>query len=99
MTPTTHTARMPASPIAAPEFAMLRDVRRALVRGRLPPRDARSPADQARIAAFRALEELLHVLDDYRRRVQCGERCRLVERDHGRTPGRLMFELSIEVER
>jgi hypothetical protein len=98
MTPTTHTTPMPASPIAAPEFATLRDVRRALARGGLPPHDARSPADQARIAAFRALEELLFLLDDYQRRVQRGERCRLVERDHGRTPGRLVFELSIEVE-
>ncbi len=86
----------PASPLAAPEFAMLRQLRGALARGGLPAR--RTPEDHARIAAFRTVQELLVLLDEYRRRVECGDRCRLVEREHEHKPGRLLFEVAIEVE-
>ena len=56
----------------------------------------RTPEDHARISAFRAIEDLLHLLDQYRGRVESGECCRLVEREHAREPGRLMIEIAIE---
>ena len=90
--------RPPANPLAAPEFTTLRDLRRALARGGLRSPSQRTPEDHARIAAFRTLEELLRLLEDYRRRVEGGQRCRLVEREHPHEPGRLLFEFVIEVE-
>ncbi len=88
--------RSPASPLAAPEFAVLRQLRGTLARGGLPAR--RTPEDHARIAAFRTVAELLVLLDEYRRRVESGDRCRLVEREHDHKPGRLLIEVAIEVE-
>ena len=90
--------RAPASPLAAPEFTTLRDLRRALARGGLRSPSQRTPEDHARIAAFRTLEELMRLLDEYRRCVEGGQRCRLVEREHPREPGRLLLEVVIEVE-
>lgn len=87
----------PRRVIAIPELKALRELRSALAFGGLPPLARRTPEDSARIAAFRAIEELLHVLNQYRRRIESGERCRLVEREHGREPGRLLVELVIEV--
>lgn len=84
--------------LALPELAALRELRRVLARGGLPAGDKRRPEDHARIASFRALEELLHLLDQYRRRAESGEPCRLVEREHPREPGRLLLEIAIEIE-
>lgn len=80
-----------------PEFKTLRELRRVLGRGGLPALDKRTPEDSARIASFRAIEELCRVLGEYKRRVENGERCRLVEREHGSEPGRLHVEFVIEV--
>ena len=85
--------------LAVPELTALRELRRLLARGGLPPAHQRTPEDHARIASFRALEELLNLLDHYRRRAENGERCRLVEREHGREAGRLLLEIEIEVDR
>jgi hypothetical protein len=60
--------------------------------------DKRTPEDHARIASFRTLEELLSLLDQFRRRVANGERCRLVEREHRREPDRFIIEIAIEVQ-
>jgi hypothetical protein len=79
-----------------PEFTALREVRSALGRGGLPSPDQSTPQEQARLASFRTLEELLRILDEYRRRIESGERCRLVEREHERVPGQLLVELVIE---
>jgi len=95
---TAPSPRSRPSPLAAPEFATLRDVRRALGKGGMPSQRTRSPECHARIAAFRALDELLSLLDEYGRRVESGDRCRLVEREHKHVPGRLHLELVIEVE-
>jgi hypothetical protein len=85
-------------PFSIPEHAALRDLRRVLARGGLPAVDRRTPEDNARIAAFRTVEELLVVLDEFKRRVERGEPCRLVEREHPREAGRLVIELAIVVE-
>ncbi len=91
-----HAADAPASParLLIPELRTLRELRAVLARGGLPAR--RTAESQARIAAFRTVEELLRLLDEYRERVERGARCRLVEREHGREPGRLLLELRIE---
>jgi len=83
--------------LAIPELKTLRELRRTLAYGGIPAADKRTPEDDARIAAFRAIEELLRLLDEYRRRVERGEHCRLVEREHPLEPGRLLLELAIEV--
>jgi hypothetical protein len=83
-------------PLALPEIRALRELRRALSFGGLTPSHRRSPEDCARIGAFRVLQELLHLLDQFRRRVEQGERVRLVEREHIRESGRLLIELVIE---
>lgn len=41
---------------------------------------------------------VLHLLDEFRRCTESGERCRLVEREHIREKGRLLVELTIEVQ-
>ena len=41
------------------------------------------------------LEELLALLDEYRRRLERGEKCELVERAHVREQGRLLLEIAI----
>ncbi len=79
-----------------PEDAALRALRRALARGRLAGGGRRTPEDDARNAAFRTLEELLALLDEMERRVERGERCRLVEREHPREGGRMVIEMVIE---
>ncbi|MFT3764713.1 MAG: hypothetical protein QM820_04230 [Minicystis sp.] len=94
--PESGPARAPR--LTLPELRALRALRRDLARGGLPPLSARTPEDHARIAAFRMLEELMSLLDQYRRRIESGERCRLAEREHGREAGRLLIELSIEPE-
>jgi hypothetical protein len=81
-----------------PEYEAMRELRRELARGGLPPVHARTPADMARIASFRALEELMRFLSEYRRRIDAGERCRIVEHESPRVAGRLDLHLMIEVD-
>jgi hypothetical protein len=90
--------RAPIRVVALPELRSLRELRKALAYGGLPPAHVRSPEDCARIGSFRVMEELLRVLDAYRRRVESGEACRLVEREHRREPGRFLVELVIEAQ-
>ncbi len=93
----TSRSQGPVSRLAIPEIKALRELRVTLARGGLPAPDKRTPEDHARIAGFRVIEELLRLLDQFRHRVESGERCRIVEREHAREPGRLVIELSIEV--
>jgi hypothetical protein len=65
-------------------------------RGGLPPKDRRLPEDEARIAAFCVLQELVHILDQFRRSVEQGEHCRLVVSEHGRQIGRIAIEVTIK---
>jgi hypothetical protein len=84
-------------PIALPEIVRLREVRRAVAVGGITPVALRTPEDNARITTFRALAELLQLLDQYRRRVERGEKVRLVEREHVHEEGRMLVEFTIEV--
>lgn len=84
--------------VTFPELSALREVRRDLARGGLPPVERRTPEEHARIAAYRAVEELLHFIERYRRRVERGEQVRIAEREHPREPGKMTIELTIEVD-
>ncbi len=82
-----------ARSLAIPEIDTLRELRRAFARGGLPPR---TPEDSVRLAAFRSLEGFLDLVDEFRRRIERGERSRLVEREHLTAPGRFVIEIVIE---
>jgi hypothetical protein len=86
--------QMSADPLATPEFTTLRELRRAFSLGGLPAE--RSPEAHARIAAFCVVGELLRLLDEYRRRIRAGQRCRLVVREAPSEPGRLLLDVAIE---
>jgi hypothetical protein len=87
-------AQPPPNPLASPEFADLRALRRKLGRGGLPSQ--RTPEDDARITAHAVLSELLRGLEDFRSRVQRGERVRLVMREEPSPPGVIRAEFVIE---
>jgi hypothetical protein len=79
-------------------FTTLRELRRELARGALPSSDKRTAEESLQLSAFRVLQEWLRLVDDFRRRVESSERCRLVEREHRPEPGRLVIEIGIEVQ-
>ena len=96
----TAPASVARTPIPTPQFCELwamRELRRALSQGPVPPLERRSPEIHARLACFRIVKDLLSLLDAYGRRVERGERCRLVEREHPRENGRLLLEFMFEV--
>jgi hypothetical protein len=80
-----------------PEHKALRELRIALSRGDLPRPALRTAEDWARLAAFTTIVELLRFLDEFKRRIEGGERCRLVEIKRPQEPGRLRIELAIEL--
>lgn len=82
---------------AIPEGKTLRELRHVLARGGIPSLDKRTPEADARIVAFRTVQELLRFFEQCRRRVEAGESCHLVEREHPYEPGRLLIEFAIEV--
>jgi len=84
-----------SDPLGSPEFSSLRTLRRLFSQGGLPPCSARSPADDARIAAFFTLQELLHVLGEFRKACSRGSRCRLAVSENGRSPGKVTIEIAI----
>lgn len=83
-----------ADPLEAPEFATLRSLRRALSRGGLPSH--RTPADEARLAAFMTLQELLRILDEYRVRLRRGDSVRLRVLEQQSTAAHMRVEIVIE---
>jgi len=84
------------APFLLPEHKALRELRIALSRGDLPRPARRTAADWARIAAFNTIAELLRLLDEFKRRIEGGERCRLVEIKRPQEPGQLRIEIMIE---
>jgi hypothetical protein len=86
----------PPNPIWGTAFRALRDLRADFGRGGLPPRDRRTPEDEARIATFCVLQELVHILDQYMRVIERGEHRRLVVSEHGRQLGKVVIEIMIE---
>ena len=83
--------------IVIPERKTLRELRRTLARGGLPPIDKRTAEDSARIVAYRAVGELCRLLDEYQRRIESGERIRLVEQEQRPEVGRMHLDFVIEV--
>jgi hypothetical protein len=84
------------APFLLPEHKALRELRLALSRGDLPRPARRTSADWARVATFSTIAELLRFLDEFKRRVEGGEPCRLVEIKQPQQPGRLRIEIVIE---
>ena len=84
------------NPLASENFRTLRELRIDFGRGGLPPRDGRTPEDDARIATYRVLQELTHILDQYRRAIDEGRACRLAVSEHGRQLGKVIIEIAIE---
>jgi hypothetical protein len=82
-------------PLGFPELASLQHLRRLLSRGGLPPQSRRSPADEARIAAFFTLQELVHILTEFRKARLRGEECHLAVSENGRSTGRITIEITI----
>lgn len=90
----TRQGSTPVDPLEAPEFAALRELRRRLSRGGLPGQ--RTPEDDARLAAFATLQELLLVLGEFRVRVRRGDAVRLRVLEQQSTPARMRLEVVIE---
>lgn len=78
-------------PFAVPELATLQRIRRLLASGGI----RRTPSGEARIASFRVVEELIRVLIEFKRRLDAGQRVRLVEVERPSTPGRFAVVLEI----
>lgn len=72
----------------------MRDLRRALARG--GPTDTRAPEGCARVIAFHFMVDLIRILDEFKRRVEAGESCRLVHVKRSHESGRLQIEIAIE---
>jgi hypothetical protein len=87
---------VPPDPLASADFSALRELRHAFARGGIPPQSERTPADEARIATFCVLQELAHMLGQYRRAVARGESARLVVSEHGRQLRKVVIEVRIE---
>ena len=86
------------NPLASESFRALRELRTEFGRGGLPPRERRTPEDDARIAAYFVLRETTHILDQFRRAVEEGRPGRLVVSEHGRQLGKVVIEITIEDE-
>lgn len=82
-------------PLDSQEFATLRTLKRLLAHGGLPPQSCRTPADEARIAAFFTLQELLHILNEFRNAHLRGARCRLAVSENGRSPGKVTIDIEL----
>lgn len=93
-TPPKSTPSPSSDPSATPEFTALRELRQRLSRGGLPAQ--RTPADDARLAAFTTLKELLRIVDAFRRSVQQGESFRLRAIEHESSSRRVVIEIVIE---
>ena len=86
------------NPLAGEAFRALRELRTEFGRGGLPPRERRTPEDEARIVTYFVLRETTHILDQFRRAVEEGKPCRLVVAEHGRQLGKVVVEITIEDE-
>jgi hypothetical protein len=61
--------------------------------------DGTTPEDSVRIAMSRMVSEFLRLATELKRRVEAGERCRIVEVPQQAEPGTMQVKLKIEVER
>jgi hypothetical protein len=83
------------NPLEAPELGTLRRLCRAFSRGGLPPLTKRTPDDEARIAAFFALQQLLHILEEFRKACARNECVRLVIHETGMSPTRVLMTITV----
>lgn len=82
-------------PLDAPEYDLLEALRLAFARGGLSRRAARTPADEARIAAALTLDQLLRVLEAYREASLRGEPVILEVGERGRSPRRIVMDIAV----
>jgi len=83
------------APLGSPSFHALRELLRTFSRGGMPSRASRSPEEDARLVVFQTLNELVLLLDQFRRRVERGEPVRLIVTERGRQLGRAVVEIAI----
>lgn len=83
------------NPLEAPEFTTIRLLQRAFLSGGIPPLSMQTAEDEARIAAFFVLHQLMHILEQFREACAWGERVRLMIHEHGRSPTRIVLEIAI----
>lgn len=75
-----------------PEHALLKRLREnAAIRG-----DGTTPEDSARVAISRLVGEFLRLAGELKRRVEAGERCRIVEVPQPAEPGTMHIKLRIK---
>jgi len=87
--------RPPPDPLASRGFAFLRAVAWSLAQRGLTPASARTPADEARIATFFALGELLRLLEAFRGACVRGEPARLTVAIRRRSRRHVTVEIEI----
>lgn len=83
------------NPLEAPELSTLQLLRGAFASGGFPPPSMRTPEDEARIAAFFALHQLLQLLEEFRKACARGERVRLAVAERGQSPSRIVVDIAI----
>lgn len=92
----TSTENAPTIRVLIPELRALQATRYALARGGTPPVGERTPEDCARISSFHVVSLLLRILMRFKQKIEAGERCRLVEREHVFQLDRVVIEVSID---
>jgi hypothetical protein len=83
------------NPLEAPELSTLQLLRRSFSSEGFPPPSMRTPEDEARIAAFFALYQLMYLLEEFRRACAGGKRVRLVVNERGQSRSRIVVEIAI----
>lgn len=82
-------------PLDAREYDLLEALRVAFARGGVSRRAARTPADDARIAAAITLDQLLRVLEAYREASLRGEPVILEVGERGGSPRRIVMDIAL----
>ena len=77
-------------------FAILDEVTALFADGGLDARDERDPGEVARVATYRWLDELRHMLRTYGTVLEQGKPCRLVVREGVRTRRRVFVSIAVE---
>lgn len=81
--------------LSSPAFVALRAIGWSLADRGLPPAAEHTPAEQARIVTFFALQEILRLLEEFGHARLRGERCHLVVGAHRAERSRVVIDLRI----
>jgi hypothetical protein len=93
--PSGGTPPPPVRTFRIPEHELLKRLRdMAAIRG-----DGGTPEASARLAIYRATAEVLRLLLELKRRIERGERCRVVEVEQTSELGELSLKFKIETQR